>query len=128
MPSIVWTTDRYTLYLADKNIGGFVPVTSGAAKVQTFNMVVQDDTTPMYMYCAQAQHCQQGMVMTINAYVIFLSGCKQTFSLNLCYRAASDTSAYQAAAAKSKKNVPAKKVAGGTMSQIATKQVGKQPK
>ncbi|KAH8672490.1 hypothetical protein BGZ60DRAFT_280107 [Tricladium varicosporioides] len=71
-------------------------------------MVVQDDTTPMYMYCAQAQHCQQGMVMTING-------------------AAADTKAYQAAAAQAKKNVPAKKVAGGTMSQIATKQVGKQP-
>jgi hypothetical protein len=54
-------------------IGGFVPVTSGAAKVQTFNMVVQDDTTPIYMYCAQAQHCQQGMVMTINAYVLLVT-------------------------------------------------------
>jgi hypothetical protein len=70
-------------------IGGFMPVQQGASKVKTFSMVVQDDTQPMYMYCAAADQyvcpalsptrlrhillkyfnlsCQQGMVMTINA-------------------------------------------------------------
>jgi hypothetical protein len=29
-------------------------------------MVPITDTDPMYIYCSQAQHCQQGMVMVIN--------------------------------------------------------------
>jgi plastocyanin len=29
-------------------------------------MVPITDTQPMYIYCSQAQHCQQGMVMVIN--------------------------------------------------------------
>jgi hypothetical protein len=29
-------------------------------------MVPITDTAPMYIYCSQAQHCQQGMVMVIN--------------------------------------------------------------
>lgn len=29
-------------------------------------MVPITDTDPIYIYCSQAQHCQQGMVMVIN--------------------------------------------------------------
>jgi hypothetical protein len=29
-------------------------------------MLPVTDTQPMYIYCSQAQHCQQGMVMIIN--------------------------------------------------------------
>jgi len=32
-----------------------MPVQQGASKVKTFSMVVQDDTQPMYMYCAAAK-------------------------------------------------------------------------
>jgi hypothetical protein len=35
------------------------------ANPPTFSMPVMD-TQPMYIYCSQAQHCQQGMVMVIN--------------------------------------------------------------
>ncbi|KAG4414479.1 hypothetical protein IFR04_012391 [Cadophora malorum] len=87
---------------------GFMPVQQGASKVKTFSMVVQDDTQPMYMYCAAAKHCQQGMVMTINA-------------------AQADTKAFKAASKKAKNNVPAKNVSGGNAGRISTKQVGKQP-
>ncbi|KAK0111162.1 hypothetical protein ONS95_001539 [Cadophora gregata] len=87
---------------------GFMPVQQGASKVKTFTMVVQDDTQPMYMYCAAANHCQQGMVMTINA-------------------ASGDMKAFKSAAQKAKNNVAAKNVSGGTAGRIATKQVGKQP-
>ncbi|PVH75242.1 hypothetical protein DL98DRAFT_602255 [Cadophora sp. DSE1049] len=87
---------------------GFMPVQQGASKVKTFSMVVQDDTQPMYMYCAAADHCQQGMVMTINA-------------------ASADTKAFKSAAKKAKNNVPAKNVSGGNTGWISTKQVGKQP-
>ncbi|KAH7354985.1 hypothetical protein BKA65DRAFT_394213, partial [Rhexocercosporidium sp. MPI-PUGE-AT-0058] len=34
---------------------GFMPVQQGASRVKTFSMVVQD-TQPMYMYCATANH------------------------------------------------------------------------
>jgi plastocyanin len=36
-----------------------------ATNTPTF-MVPITDTQPMYIYCSQAQHCQQGMVMIIN--------------------------------------------------------------
>ncbi|KAG4443197.1 hypothetical protein IFR05_001339 [Cadophora sp. M221] len=87
---------------------GFMPVQQGASRVKTFTMVVQDDTQPMYMYCAAADHCQQGMVMTINA-------------------AQADTKAFKSAAKKAKINVAAKNVNGGNTGRISTKQVGKQP-
>ncbi|KAF2786400.1 Cupredoxin [Melanomma pulvis-pyrius CBS 109.77] len=47
---------------------GFQPVPSAAAaagNTPVFSMPVTD-TQPMYIYCSQAQHCQQGMVMVIN--------------------------------------------------------------
>ncbi|KAL2072824.1 hypothetical protein VTL71DRAFT_12167 [Oculimacula yallundae] len=87
-------------------IGGFMPVQQGAQRVKTFTMVVQD-TQPMYMYCAAANHCQQGMVMTINA-------------------ASADTRAFQSAAKKARNNVAANNVNGGNAGRIATSQVGKQ--
>jgi plastocyanin len=44
---------------------GFIPFNNGSNRVGTFNVVVRD-TQPMLLYCAQAQHCQQGMVMAVN--------------------------------------------------------------
>jgi hypothetical protein len=45
---------------------GFLPVDANATTVQTFDIPI-NDTTPMFIYCAQGPHCQLGMVMTINA-------------------------------------------------------------
>lgn len=46
---------------------GFIPFDGGASgMVGTFNVPVMN-TQPMFLYCAQAMHCQQGMVMTVNA-------------------------------------------------------------
>ena len=46
---------------------GFIPFDGGASgMVGTFNVPVMS-ASPMFLYCAQAMHCQQGMVMTVNA-------------------------------------------------------------
>ncbi|CAL3965318.1 unnamed protein product [Diplocarpon coronariae] len=86
---------------------GFMPVQQNAKQVKTFSMTVQDANTPMYMYCAAANHCQQGMVMTINAN-------------------AKDAGAFRSNAAQAKNNVAAKKVQGGQAGQVSRQQVGQQ--
>lgn len=100
---------------------------SGASKVQTFNMVVADDSAPMYMYCAQAQHCQQGMVMTINPYVLLpffpILRIILLIKFSIHRAAGGDQAALVKAASKAKANVPAKMTAGGTTGQVATSKV-----
>src|ERR1700760_1403777 len=44
---------------------GFVNVAANAGTKPTFSVAVQN-TQPITVYCAQAQHCQVGMVMVIN--------------------------------------------------------------
>jgi plastocyanin len=43
---------------------GFIDSESGAAKT-TFTITI-NDTTPIWIYCSQVDHCQLGMVMVIN--------------------------------------------------------------
>lgn len=46
---------------------GFIPFDGGASgTVGTFDVPVRD-ASPMFLYCAQATHCQSGMVMVVNA-------------------------------------------------------------
>ncbi|KAJ4408926.1 hypothetical protein N0V82_009581 [Gnomoniopsis sp. IMI 355080] len=46
---------------------GFIPFDGGASgAVGTFDVPVMNNQ-PMWLYCAQATHCQSGMVMAINA-------------------------------------------------------------
>ncbi|KUJ19214.1 uncharacterized protein LY89DRAFT_683138 [Mollisia scopiformis] len=80
---------------------GFVP--GGSANettVQTFDMPI-NDTTPMFIYCAQGPHCQLGMVMTINA-----------------NNGTENLAAYKAAAANATANVPANNFKGGVRGSI----------
>ncbi|EON96969.1 putative extracellular serine-rich protein [Phaeoacremonium minimum UCRPA7] len=46
---------------------GFQPVAASAAEgmIPTYTIMV-NNTTPMWVYCAQGKHCQAGMVMVIN--------------------------------------------------------------
>jgi len=44
---------------------GFMPVAANATEIPTFTITV-NGTTPEWYYCAQAQHCQSGMVFAIN--------------------------------------------------------------
>lgn len=46
---------------------GFIPFDGGASgTVGTFDVPVMNNQ-PMWLYCAQATHCQGGMVMAVNA-------------------------------------------------------------
>lgn len=46
---------------------GFIPFDGGTSgAVGTFDVPVTNDQ-PMWLYCAQATHCQAGMVMSVNA-------------------------------------------------------------
>ncbi|KAH8883110.1 extracellular serine-rich protein, partial [Thozetella sp. PMI_491] len=73
---------------------GFVPYENGSSTVGTFNVPVKD-TNPMFLYCAQGQHCQAGMVMAINP-----SSSQQLI-------------VYANNAATAKNNVPGKFISGG---------------
>lgn len=44
---------------------GFIAFDAASGNVGTFDVPVKD-TKPMFLYCAQATHCQSGMVMMIN--------------------------------------------------------------
>jgi len=45
---------------------GFVPVTANSSTLPTWSFSVTD-TNPLWFFCLQANHCQQGMVFSINA-------------------------------------------------------------
>jgi plastocyanin len=47
---------------------GFIPfnaANNASGTVGTFDVPILN-TDPMFLYCAQATHCQEGMVMTVN--------------------------------------------------------------
>jgi plastocyanin len=44
---------------------GYMPVAANATSIPTFTILV-NDTKPMWLYCSQATHCEDGMVMVIN--------------------------------------------------------------
>ncbi len=44
---------------------GFIPYDGKSSTVGTFNVPVKDKS-PMFIYCAQGNHCQAGMVMAVN--------------------------------------------------------------
>jgi len=44
---------------------GFQPVATNAANVPSFSVTV-NNTTPIWFYCRQTSHCEQGMVFAIN--------------------------------------------------------------
>lgn len=51
---------------------GFMPLAKDATEMPVFTVMV-NDTKPMWLYCGQEQHCQKGMVMAVNAYVLIIS-------------------------------------------------------
>lgn len=55
----------------DAFYSGFMPATPeevAAGNILTYTIRVKD-TKPIWFYCSQGQHCQNGMVGAINAYV-----------------------------------------------------------
>jgi plastocyanin len=45
---------------------GFMPVASGGGTSTPTYTIVVNNTTPIWVYCSQAMHCQKGMTMVIN--------------------------------------------------------------
>jgi plastocyanin len=44
---------------------GFMPVSASATTTPTYTVLV-NSTTPMWFYCSQGKHCQNGMTMVVN--------------------------------------------------------------
>lgn len=44
---------------------GFMPVSASSTTTPTYTIMVQN-TTPMWIYCSQGKHCQNGMTMVVN--------------------------------------------------------------
>ncbi|KAH8894293.1 hypothetical protein GQ53DRAFT_617034, partial [Thozetella sp. PMI_491] len=82
---------------------GFIAFDAASGSVGTFNMPVTN-SQPMFLYCAQANHCQSGMVMTVNV--------PNTGQLI----------AYANLATTATANVPASQVAGGLPASIPAAQ------
>jgi plastocyanin len=45
---------------------GFMPVASGTSDFPTYSITI-NDTSPIWAYCAQANHCGSGMVFAVNS-------------------------------------------------------------
>jgi len=86
---------------------GFVPVANNTNTSPTFSVPITN-TNPITVYCAQAIHCQSGMVMVINPTT---SG-------------ATSLAAYQQLTAGATTNTPAKAVNGGVLKNAQTTTTG----
>ena len=42
-----------------------MPTSANATMVPSYTVVV-NDTKPMWLFCSQGKHCQQGMAMVVN--------------------------------------------------------------
>lgn len=51
---------------------GFMPVAAGATDTAAFTIAI-NNTTPIWVYCSQASHCQKGMNLVINEKYVLLS-------------------------------------------------------
>lgn len=84
---------------------GFMPVKATDTEVPTYTVLI-NNTTPMWIYCAQAKHCQSGMVMVIN----------EAPSKNATRTLAN----YAALAAKASANIAPGSAIGGTTSETSS--------
>ncbi|KAH7342662.1 Cupredoxin [Rhexocercosporidium sp. MPI-PUGE-AT-0058] len=83
---------------------GFMPVSASSTTTPTYTIMVKA-ATPMWLYCSQGKHCQNGMTMVINE--------------NTAANSSRSLSAYQALAAKSTVNLPGVAVGGGSSNTTA---------
>lgn len=45
---------------------GFMPVAANATQIPQFSVTVQNASAPLWFFCKQTGHCQQGMVFAVN--------------------------------------------------------------
>jgi len=77
---------------------GFMPVSASSTTTPTYTIMVQN-TTPMWIYCSQGKHCQNGMTMVVNE--------------NPTANATRTLANFQAIAAKASVNLPGSVIEGG---------------
>jgi len=80
---------------------GFMPVAATAQMTPTYTIMI-NNTTPMWLYCSQGKHCQNGMTMVINE--------------NVKANASRSLEAFQALAKTQTLNLPGNAVSNGTAS------------
>ncbi|PVH89560.1 Cupredoxin [Cadophora sp. DSE1049] len=78
---------------------GYMPVSASSTTTPTYTIMVKN-TTPMWLYCSQGKHCQNGMTMVINE--------------NTAANSTRSLAGYTALAAKSTVNLPGTAVSGGS--------------
>lgn len=84
---------------------GFMPVSASATTTPTYTVMI-NSTTPMWLYCSQGKHCQNGMTMVINE--------------NTAANASRSLSAFQSLAAKATVNLPGTATSAGTSGSTTT--------
>ncbi|KAF8855665.1 Cupredoxin [Acephala macrosclerotiorum] len=84
---------------------GFMPVSASATTTPTYTVMI-NSTTPMWLYCSQAKHCQSGMTMVINE--------------NTAANATRSLANFQSLAAKATVNLPGTATSAGTSGSTTT--------
>ncbi|KUJ21609.1 Cupredoxin [Mollisia scopiformis] len=84
---------------------GFMPVTASATTTPTYTVMV-NATTPMWFYCSQGKHCQNGMTMVVNE--------------NTAANSTRSLANFQSLAAKATVNLPGGAIADGTAGSTAS--------
>jgi plastocyanin len=83
---------------------GFMPVAAGSTDTAAYTIAI-NNTTPIWVYCSQATHCQKGMNLVIN--------------VNPTKNASRTLAAYTALAAKASANLPGVSIEGGVDSTVS---------
>jgi len=78
---------------------GYMPVQASAQMTPTYTIMI-NDSKPMWLYCSQGKHCQNGMTMVINE--------------NTNANATRSLANYQASAKTQTQNLPGDSVSNGT--------------
>jgi len=84
---------------------GFMPVSASATTTPTYTVLV-NSTLPMWFYCSQAKHCQNGMTMVVNE--------------NTAANSTRSLANFQALAAKATVNLPGGAIADGTSGSVGS--------
>jgi hypothetical protein len=98
---------------------GFMPVAATAQMTPTYTILI-NNTTPMWLYCSQGKHCQNGMTMVINEkYVPIIQKLRMEARSRLTNNstkanASRSLAAFQALAKTQTVNLPGNAVSNGT--------------
>lgn len=88
---------------------GFMPVSASSTTTPTYTVMI-NSTTPMWLYCSQGKHCQNGMTMVINE--------------NTAANSTRSLATFQSLAAKATVNLPGTATSAGTSGSTTTNSNG----